>query len=279
VKYLKAKYLKQNLRYAILLGLGVLWIVPVLWMVDTALKPSSEIFSTPPKWIPSRFTMDHIYKLFLRWPYLRWLYRSLIVSSTAMVGALVLSTLAAFSFARLHWKGRDTLFLVLLVFMLLPWQINVIPLFFTMSKLKFLNTVQGVVLPIVAMPIGVFLLRQFFINIPRDLEDAARIDGCSRFGVLLRVILPVSTPVIAALGVFMFNTSWNNFFWSYICLQKSEVLTLPVGLRYLQGTEEIDYGLVMAAAFIAALPTFLFFVALRRITIRGFTLASTGAKG
>jgi ABC-type glycerol-3-phosphate transport system permease component len=204
---------------------------------------------------------------------------SLIVATSVTFGSLIISTLAAFSFSRLRWRGRDALFMVLLVFMLLPWQVNVIPLFFTMTKFGFLNTYQGVALPMMAMPIGVFLLRQFFINIPRDLEDAARIDGCSSLGVLFRVIIPVSKPVFAAFGVYMFNFAWNEFFWSMICLRKAHMVTLPVGLKLLQGAFEIDYGLILAGAFAASLPSMLAFLFLRRQIIRGFTLAGSGTKG
>ena len=169
--------------------------------------------------------------------------------------------------------------MILLVFMLIPWQVNVIPLFFTMTKFGFLNTYHGVALPMIAMPIGVFLLRQFFINIPKELEDAARIDGCSSFGVLTRVVIPVSKPVFAAFGVYMFNFAWNEFFWSMIALRKSTMVTLPVGLKLLQGAFEIDYGLILAGAFMASLPSLLVFLLLRRQIIRGFSMAGSGTKG
>ncbi|MBA7486919.1 L-arabinose transport system permease protein AraQ [subsurface metagenome] len=273
------KKLKAFLPYLIMYGLAFLWFVPVLWMADTAFKPDPEIFSRPPRWIPSHFSLEQMRKLFADWPFLRWLLRSVTVASVTAAGSLVLSTLAAFSFARLRWKGRDTLFLILLGFMLLPFEVNVIPLFFTMAKLKLLNTIPGVTLPLIALPIGVFLLRQFFINIPGELEDAARIDGCSTMGVLLRVIVPVSRPVLGAYSVYIFNLAWNEFFWAMICLQKSDMLTLPVGLRYIQGALDIDFGIFMAAATLAALPSLFVFLVLRKQVIRGFTLAGASLKG
>lgn len=273
------KWIKRYLPYVIMYGIAFLWVIPILWMADTAFKPTADIFSIPPKWIPSHFTLEHVRRLFSEWPFVRWLLNSLIVATSVTFGSLIVSTLAAFSFSRLRWRGRDALFMVLLVFMLLPWQVNVIPLFFTMTKFGFLNTYQGVALPMMAMPIGVFLLRQFFINIPRDLEDAARIDGCSSLGVLFRVIIPVSKPVFAAFGLYMFNFAWNEFFWSMICLRKAQIVTLPVGLKLLQGAFEIDYGLILAGAFAASLPSMLVFLFLRRQIIRGFTLAGSGTKG
>lgn len=260
-------------------GIAFLWVIPVLWMADTAFKPQSEIFRIPPTWVPSHFSLEHVSRLFTKWPFFRWLLNSLIVATSVTIGSLVVSTLAAYSFARMKWRGRDTLFVVLLVFMLLPWQVNIVPLYFMMSKFHFLNTFQGVALPMIAMPIGIFLLRQFFINIPKDIEDAAKIDGCTSFGILLRVIIPVSKPVFAAFGVFMFNFAWNEFFWSTICLKKTSVVTLPVGLRLLQSAYELDYGLVLAGALMASLPSMIVFLLLRRHIIRGFSLAGSGTKG
>jgi ABC-type glycerol-3-phosphate transport system permease component len=248
-------------------------------MADTAVKPTGEIFSNPPRWIPEQFTLDHIRHLFGDFPFLSWIFRSILVATFATAGSIVLSTLAAFSFARLEWKGRDALFIVMLFFMLLPWQINVIPLFFTMRSFGFLNTIQGAALPIIASPIGIFLLRQFFINIPKELEDAARIDGCSNFRIMMQIIIPISKPVYGAYAVFMFNYAWNEFFWAAICLQKRDALTLPVGLRHLQGALDVDFGLFMAGAFIASLPVLAMFLLIRKKMIRGFTMASGGIKG
>ncbi len=268
---------KPVLHYLVMYGIAFLWVIPVLWMADTAFKPAEEIYAI--KWIPTHFTTHNIHRLFTEWPFFRWILNSLAVSTLATLGSLIVSTLAAYSFARLNWRGRDVLFLVLLVFMLLPWQVNVIPLFFMMTKFHFLNTYQGVALPMIAMPIGVFLLRQFFINIPKELEDAARIDGCSSMGILTRVIIPISKPAFAAFGVYMFNFAWNEFFWSLICLRKPAMATLPIGLSLLQGAFEIDYGLIAAGAFVASLPSLAVFLILRKQIIRGFTLAGSGMKG
>jgi ABC-type glycerol-3-phosphate transport system permease component len=135
-------------------GVAFLWMIPILWMVDTAFKPDDEIFSSPPKWIPSHFTLDHVKEVIMEWPFLKWLLQSVIVATTVTFGSLIVSTLAAYSFARLQWRGRDFLFIFFLIFMLLPFELNVIPLFFQMSKFGWLNTVPGVALPMIAMPIG-----------------------------------------------------------------------------------------------------------------------------
>ena len=162
--------------------------------------------------------------------------------------------------------------------MLIPWQVNAVPLYFIMNSLGLLNTFPSVVLPIVAMPIGIFLLRQFFVNIPGELEDAARIDGCSSLGILVRIILPISKPALVALGIYQFIFSWNEFFWSMIALQRPHLFTLPIGLSALQGAHDIKYGLLLAGAFLASLPVLVIFLVLRRRVIRGMTLTG-GLKG
>ncbi len=262
----------------VLVIITILWIVPLVWMVDTAFKPTQEIFSSPPKLIPSHFTLDHINELLNEWPFFKWVRNSFFLSTITALGSLIVASLAAYSFSRLRWRGRDALFLVFLAFMLLPWEVNVIPLFFTISKLGFIGTLPSVAFPIIGMPIGVFLLRQFFINIPRELEDIAFVEGCSHFIVLVRIILPVSKPALAAFGIFIFNWAWKDFFWSMISLRDPEVLTLPVGLMHVHGSMDIDFGLFMAAASLAALPSVLIFLFLRRYIIRGVTLTS-GIKG
>ncbi len=261
-----------------LLVLALLWLVPVLWMIDTAFKPTPEIFTLPPRWIPSRFTLEHVQEVIRDWPFLRWVMNSAIVAGGSTALSLVISVPAAYSFARLRWKGRNTLFLVFISSMLIPWQVNAVPLYFLMNSLGLLNTYAAVILPIAAMPIGVFLLRQFFVNIPGELEDAARIDGCSSLGVLVRIILPNSIPAFVALGLYMFIFSWNEFFWSLIALQRPDLLTLPIGLKALQGAHDIKYGILLAGAFLASLPVLMVFLIFRQRVIRGMTLTG-GLKG
>ncbi len=262
----------------ITLAFCVVWLVPVLWMTVTAFKPQQEIFTLPPRWIPSHFTLEHVQRVLTEWPFTRWVLNSFIVAGGATLLSLVLSIPAAYSFARLRWPGRDVIFVVFVSSMLLPWQINAVPLFFLMHKLKLLNTYLAVILPISAMPIGVFLLRQFFVNFPQDLEDAARIDGCSYLGILVRIVLPNSVAALVAMGLYMFIFSWNEFFWSLIALQEPEKLTLPIGLKMLHGARDLDYGLLMAGAFLASLPALVLFILFRRRIIRGIALTS-GIKG
>ncbi len=275
---LRWREVRANLEMAALFLLAIVWLVPVLWMIDTAFKPTPEIFTLPPRWIPSRFTLEHVQEVLQDWPFLGWLANSLIVAGGSTGLSLVISTPAAYSFARLRWRGRNLLFLVFISSMLIPWQVNAVPLYFLMDSLGLLNTYAAVVLPISAMPIGVFLLRQFFVNFPAELEDAARLDGCSSLGVLVRVVLPNSVPAFVALGLYMFIFAWNEFFWSLIALQRPELLTLPIGLKALQGAHDIEYGLLLAGAFLASLPVLVVFLLFRQRVIRGMTLTG-GIKG
>lgn len=263
---------------AALVVLAILWLGPVLWMIDTAFKPTPEIFTLPPRWLPSRFTLEHIQKVVQDWPFMRWVLNSTIVAGASTLVSLVISVPAAYSFARLRWRGRNVLFVIFISSMLIPWQVNAVPLYFLMNSLGLLNTYTSVVLPIAAMPIGVFLLRQFFVNFPAELEDAARLDGCSSLGVLVRIILPNSMPAFVALGLYMFIFAWNEFFWSLIALQRPELLTLPIGLKALQGAHDIQYGILLAGASLASLPVLVVFLIFRQRVIRGMTLTG-GLKG
>ncbi|NPA90778.1 MAG: carbohydrate ABC transporter permease [Chloroflexi bacterium] len=270
--------MKQHGLFWGLLLFSIFWLIPIWWMIVTAFKPDSEIFTLPPRWIPSHFTLQHVHQVLEGWPFLRWVFNSFIVAGGATILSLFLSIPAAYSFARMRWPGRNVLFIIFISSMLLPWQVNAVPLFFLMNKLKLLNSYLSVILPIAAMPIGVFLLRQFFVNFPRDLEDAARIDGCSHLGILIRIVLPNSVAALVAMGLYIFIFSWNEFFWSLIALQAPEKLTLPIGLKMLHGARDLDYGLLMAGATLASLPALVLFILFRRRIIRGIALTS-GIKG
>ncbi|MFN3286321.1 MAG: carbohydrate ABC transporter permease [bacterium] len=254
--------------------LAALWLAPVLWMFATAVKPTPHIFALPPVWIPSVVVGDHLSAVLTQWPFIRWVWNSLVVATCTTLLSTIVSIPAAFAFSRLQWRGRDAVFLVFLSSMLIPLEVNVIPLYFLMNRLHLLNTYPGVFLPIVGMPVGVFLLRQFFLNIPQELDDAARVDGASSWRILVSLILPLSGPALAALGIYMFVFAWNEFFWSMIALSSPRMFTLPIGLRALQGAYDIDYGVLMAGASLATVPAVLVFLLLQRHIIRGVTLTA-----
>lgn len=260
-------------KYVLLYGLALIWLVPVAWMMSTALKPTPEVMSFTPQWIPSRVTFDHLVSIVENRPFFTWLYNSIIVSVGATVVTVVTTTFAAYSFARLNWPGRDFIFFTLLTAMFIPWEISAIPLFFIAQQLGILNTFPGVFLPIAAMPVSLFLLRQFFITIPKELDEAARMDGCGHLRILFRMIIPVSLPAYGAMVIFIFIFAWNEFFWSLIALQSAEMRTISLGLKSLVGAQDIQYDLLMAGSLLSTLPALLTFLVLRRQIISGISMA------
>ncbi len=255
-------------------ALVLLWVAPIAWMFTTAVKPTPEIFASPPHWIPRDLTAKHLQVVLTRWPFPRWILNSVIVAGVTTILSTLVSVPAAYAFARLRWRGRDILFLLFLSSMLIPLEVNVIPLYFLMNRLHLLNTYPAVFLPMIGMPIGIFLLRQFFLNIPFELDDAARVDGCGSVRILWHIILPLTRPALAALVIYMFTFAWNEFFWSMIALQSPRMFTLPIGLRALQGAYDIDYGIMMAGSALAALPALVVFLFLQRSIIRGIAMTA-----
>lgn len=262
-----------TLRTAACAVAGLVWFFPVIWLIGKTFTPNSEILRSASRILPTTATLTNITTVLTRWPFLRWFRNSLAVTIGALVVTVIVSLLAAFAFSRLRWKWRDAVFLLFLASMFIPWEINAIPLYFVANALGLLNTHPGVFLPIAAMPIGMFLMRQFFINIPQDIEDAARIDGCRSSGILFRIFVPMSVPAIGALVIWAFIFAWNEFFWSLISLQRSRMLTLPIGLKTIMGSQNIEYGNLFASSLLAMIPSFLVFLTLRKRIIQGISIS------
>lgn len=272
---MKERTMSGPVKTILLLLLALLWFFPVFWMIGKAFTPNSEILRNAAAVLPDDASLENLQMVLFEWPFLRWVLNSAIVTAGALAVTVIVAVLAAYSFARLTWKGRDVVFLLFLSSMFIPWEINAIPLYFVVNFFGLLNTHPGVFLPITAMPIGMFLIRQFFINIPQDLEDAARIDGCKSLTLLFRIFLPMSLPAIGALVVWVFIFSWNEFFWSLISLQRSYMLTLPIGLKTIMGAQNIQYGALFGASFLAMIPSLLMFISLRRRIISGISLSGS----
>ncbi|MBN1411028.1 MAG: carbohydrate ABC transporter permease [Spirochaetales bacterium] len=275
---MKEKTVKSAL-LVFLLILAFIWILPIAWMVSTALKPENEIFTEEIHWMPREYTVENFIQTFRKTKILIWFLNSVIVTGTEIFFGLLTWSLAAFAFAKIKHRGSHLLFIIILSTMMIPEQVTIIPLYLLMSKLSWVNTYHGVVLPSLANAFGIFLLKQFFESVPNDLVDSAKIDGCGWFGVYRLIILPVSKPAIAALGIFTLFRSWNNFLWPIIMLQTSEMMTLPIGLKNIQSTYATEsYGVLMAASLIASIPVLIFYFFFQRQIIRGISLTS-GIKG
>jgi multiple sugar transport system permease protein len=263
----------------LLLG-AVLFLAPLGWMASTAFKPEKEIFSTEARWIPHHPTLENFAGLTAKSaeaPMGRWLLNSAIVSTSVVSLTLLISSMAAYALSRLRFKGRDALFYVILAAMLVPGQVTLIPVFLMIQKLGWFDSYQALIVPGLAGPFGVFMLRQFMQTIPKELEEAAVVDGCGPWRIWAQVILPLTRPALATLAVLTFLGSWNDFMWPLIATNSNEMRTVPVGISIFNGRYTTEYGLMMASAIVASVPVVAAFLALQRFIIRGIVL--TGLKG
>ncbi|MBI2116532.1 MAG: ABC transporter permease subunit [candidate division NC10 bacterium] len=268
--------------YVVMALVLVAWLAPLVWVVSTSLKPEGQILTLAPRWIPKTFTLENYLEIFQKYRLERWLWNSLLVAGGATLLGLTASIPAAYAFARMRFRGEQWLFLLVLSTILVPVHITMVPLFIGLAKVKLVDTYFSLIMPTVANGFGVFLLRQFFQGIPRELEEAAVIDGASRVGVLLRVVVPLSRPAITAVAIFLFLLSWNDFMWPLIVTNSDATRTLPVGLATVLGGGTVSgqsiayYGISMAGAVLASIPALIIFLALQRYFVQGITF--TGLK-
>lgn len=263
--------------YAVVTLGAVLMIAPFLWMLSTAFKGGGVIFDYPPSWMPSPVTLENFREVWTVVPFGRYLFNSLFIAVCVTIGEVLTSALAAYAFARLRFPGRDALFLMYLATLMIPGQVTVIPNFILMRYLGWINTYQGLIIPTAFTAFGTFLLRQYFLSIPRELEEAARVDGAGYFEIWWRIIMPLASPAIATLGVFSFMGAWNSFLWPFIMVSTSEMRTLTVALRSLQTEYGTEWGMMMAGSLIAMLPMLAIFLSAQRYFVRG--IATTGFGG
>ena len=269
---------------AALLALAVLWLSPIAWVVVTSLKPSEDIIRLPPEWIPWPATLAHYHEVLLgssRTARIgRAFVNSLVVATGSVLVVLATSAMAAYPLARMRFPGRDTVFVVLVGSLMIPNAVLLVPQYVLTQRLGWLSTYQGLIVPEAAMlfAFGVFLLRQFFLTMPRELEDAALIDGAGPWQVFSRIVLPLSQPVLAALAIFAFRSAWNDFLWPLIAVNKPEMFPLPVALALLRSAYSSEsYGPIMAGAALSALPLLVVFVVANRRIVEGVRLS--GLKG
>jgi multiple sugar transport system permease protein len=264
--------------HLLLLALAVIMFVPFYWMLVNSLLPRGDAFSLPPIWFPETITLNNYREVFELIPFGRLIFNSLKLTAIITVGAVTTSILAAYAFARLTFPGRDVLFIIMLSALMVPQQVTVIPTFILIKNLGLLDTHEAIYLPGLINVFGTFLLRQFFLTIPRDLEDAAKLDGASHMRILANVIVPLAAPAISALAIFTALAAWNEFFWANIFLTSPDKMTLPVGLVMISGRFGSGSPVVILAALsmIVVPLLILFSIAQRRIT-EG--VAMTGLRG
>lgn len=264
--------------YLLLSAAAVVMLLPFVWMLSTSLKTPSSVFVYPPEWIPKPVEWTNYVQVTRVMPFLRYVLNTAAVATSITLLHLTVSSLAAYAFARLRFPGRNRLFLAYLATLMVPGQVTLIPNFLIVKYLGWIDTYQALIIPQIFSAFGTFLLRQFFLTIPNELEDAARIDGASSFAIYWRIVLPLSGPALATLGVFTFTAQWNNFLWPLIVINDEQMRTLTVGLRALVGEFTVQYPLLMAGSVISILPMLIIFVVAQRFFVRGIALTGLGGR-
>ena len=271
------KILGRGLLYILLILGGLVMIVPFAWMISTSLKSGQYVLSMPPQLIPNPATLDSYRRIFELYPIGRMLFNSLFVAGLTTVGQLITCSMAAYAFARLKFRGHNFVFLLYLATLMVPFQVTITPLFILMRIFGWINTYQGLILPGVFSAFGTFMLRQAFMTIPTEYEEAAYMDGASPLTIFLKIILPLSKPALATLSVFAFMGSWNSFMWPLFIVREETLMTLPVGLATLQGRWLTEWNLVMAGAVITVLPMLLLYLFAQKYLVQGYVMS--GLKG
>ena len=261
------------------LGIGSLWaLFPFLWMISTSLKSDSQVLIYPPAWVPTPAVWGNYQAVLKLVPFGQFLVNTTIVAVTVTILELITSSFAAYAFARLRFPGRDKLFLLYLGTLMIPGQVTIIPNFLVMSWLGWVDTYAALIIPAAFSAFGTFLLRQFFLTIPPELEQAARMDGCSYFGIYRHIILPLSGPALATLAVFGFMTQWNAFLWPLIVTNKETMRTLTVGIRYFGDEAAGQFNYLMAGTVMSIIPILILFLLLQRYFVRGIALTGMGGR-
>jgi multiple sugar transport system permease protein len=275
-----ARRLRRAGLYAFLVGASVLMVVPFFWTLSTAFKESADVFASPPTLIPDPATLQNFEDVFTLLPFPRYLLNSVVVTGLIVLCNVIFGTMAAYAFAKLRFPGRDLIFGALLLTLMVPFQVNLIPLFSIMVRLKDLtgvigaDTYFGLIAPSAIQVFGIFLMRQFLRSIPNEILENARVDGASEWRILRSIIFPLAAPGMATLAIFTFVAAWNDFLWPLIVTSSDDMRTLPVGLAMLARKNTVNWGQTMAGTVLAAAPMIVVFLLLQRQFIEGLTAGS-----
>jgi multiple sugar transport system permease protein len=266
------------LLYVALISGGIVFAMPFVWMISTSIKPTAEVFAIPPIWIPSTFDWHNFIEPWTQLPFVTFFQNSTIVSSVNIVATVISSSLVAFAFARLRFRFRGFLFLVVLSTMMLPQQVTLVPMYLLFTKIGWINTLWPLVIhSFFGHPFSIFLLRQYMMTIPREMDEAARLDGASWFQIYWRIIMPLSAPALGVVAIFAFQAHWTEFFYPLIYLNTDNNFTIPLGLQLLNTQYTIEIQQTMAMTLLSILPLLIIFFVAQRRFIQGITI--TGVKG
>ncbi len=267
----------SSILYGLLIGYAVMTLIPFLWALSASFKPLSEIVSAESGFIPHQFTLDNYRQILLEQPlFLRWLFNSVAIAVSVTALNLVFNSLAGYALARLHFRGKQFWWLLILAVLAVPAQVTLVPTFLILKTLGWLNSYQGMIVPGMVNATFIFMMRQFFLNFPQELEEAAALDGLGRFGTFWYIVLPLAKPALAAQTILVFMGSWNNFLLPVVILFEPEMFTLPLGLNSFKGQYISYWNSIMAASIIVTLPVLAIYVFFNRYFIQGVTF--TGGK-
>ncbi len=268
---------RMSLWHLFLFPIAIIFAIPLAQMFLASLSPQAELLRFPPPFIPSHLTLSGYERLFETSDILLWLWNTVLVSSIAIVSNMVLCSLAGYGFARLKFRGRNFGFLAIVATIMIPTQVLMIPTYLLFSRIGLINTLGAAIVPWLATSFGIFLMRQFFLSIPAELEEAALIVGCSRLQAFFRVVLPLAKPALATLAIFTLLGAWNDLIWPLIAINDTGAFTLQLGIANFQGARRTDWALLMASNVIATLPLIIFFTIAQKQFIA--TLSFSGIKG
>jgi multiple sugar transport system permease protein len=263
--------------HLVLAPIALLFVIPFAQMLMASLSPAEELVKFPPPFIPSRITFDGFVALFTTTDAVRWLMNSTIVSVVSIVSHVVLCSLAGYGFARLQFRGRNVGFFMIVATIMIPTQLLMIPTYIMFSKLGLVNTLAAAFVPWLASAFGIFLMRQFFLSIPAEVEEAAALDGANRLQIFLRVVLPLARPAMATLAIFTLLSSWNDLIWPLIAINDDNWFTVQLGIANFQGTRRTQWELLMAGNVVATAPLVLFFLFAQKQFVQ--TMTMSGLKG
>ncbi|MBD8517973.1 carbohydrate ABC transporter permease [Plantibacter sp. CFBP 8804] len=269
--------LRRVLIYVMLTVLTAIIFVPFFWMVSSSLKQNNEVFSIPVQWIPTEFVWQNYVDIWTRIPMLTYLKNSLFLSVTITILQVLTGSFAAYGFSKMHFKGRDVLFVAYIATIAVPWQAYMIPQYIMMQNAGLVNTHLSIILLQAFGAFGVFLMRQYYLTIPDELSEAARIDGLNEYAIWWRIILPLTKPALASLALLTFVSTWNDYMGPFIYLTSNDLWTVQLGLRSFVGQYDAEYALIMAGSVVSVVPIVLIFLLGQRYFIQG--IATSGMKG
>lgn len=275
---LTRRQLPRVLGYAAALIVAILFLLPLFWMISSSLKPNYQVLEFPPRWLPDPIRWANYPEALTYVPFGRYTLNTLLIAAMTILGHLLSCTVVAYAFARLRAPGKDFLFLVLLATMMLPYPVTMIPIYIGFKTLGWVNSFLPLIVPaFFGSPFYIFLLRQFFLTLPAELEDAARVDGANTLQMIWHIILPISTPALATVAIFTFQASWNDFLGPLIYLHDQSKYTVSLGLNFFRSSYDVRWAYLMAASMVTMLPVILIFFLAQKLFIEGITL--TGMKG